>query len=204
MEQSTVTAFIGVIGSGKDYRANALSEQGHKRIDFKDALLDMASDIAGYDVRGDYEWFKAHAVGVMRPSNPLAEGMLNSEWFDILRKHPDMMTGRKLLTRLGTEGMRKRDEEYWAKQWEAKTLEATREGFSVVTADCRFLNEVARVRGMPVPAKIVFCNYKSERYDPRYDHASERLAQDLLALGLGDGQEIELEHFLKVKERPRG
>lgn len=203
-----IQVFIGVIGSGKDHHASQLVETGdYSRVDFKDALLDLASDIAGYDVREDYVWFKSHVVGLRRPNNPLATGMLESEWKDITTRHPGLMTGRDFLTRLGTEGMRKRDEYYWVKQFTRSATLILAEGKSVVNADCRFFNEIQSIMDMKdvdgrmSPAKFTFCNFKSTRYDANLNHASEKLAQTLLAIGLKDEQEIELKHFQEAQSR---
>lgn len=192
----SITSFIGVIGSGKDYRANLLVDQGNcDRVDFKDGLISLASDIAGYDIRKDYDWFKHHVVGVHRSSNPLLDGMLHSEWKELLAKHPDLMTGRRLLTRLGTEGMRKRDSNYWVKQFLQSADEAVKKNRIVANADCRFMNEVSAIKNTDRSSSFIFCNYKSPRYDKNLDHASEKLAQALLSLNLEDGQQIYNDHF---------
>lgn len=205
-----IVSFIGVIGAGKDYRAGQLAEQeGAVRVDFKDALLDLASDIAGYDVRVNYDWFKGHVVGVRPGSNPLTSAFIDSEWKDIERRYPQIMTGRRLLTRLGTEGMRKRDENYWVNAFYSSAVQALALGKPVVNADCRFFNEIRAIKNIMsvedssetlVPSRFVFCNFKSARYNPRLEHASERLAQTLLGLGLEDGQEIDDAHFARAAE----
>lgn len=191
-----IVAFLGVIGGGKDHQANKLTAAGtHVRVDFKDGLLRLASDIVGYDVREDYDWVKEHVIGVHRPNNPLSVAFCEHEWQETLRRFPDLMTGRKLLTRLGTEGMRKRDEDYWAKQFTATALAHLSEGRSVVNADCRFMNEVRAIKSIGVPCHFVFCDYRSSRYNPTLPHESEALAQSLLDLGLRDGEVISDHQF---------
>lgn len=192
---SNITVFIGVIGSGKDYRADELSKQGHVRIDFKDELLDMASDISGYDVRQNYNWFKSHIVGIHPSSNPLSDAFINSEQKELLTKYPDLITGRKLLQRLGTEAMRSRDQDYWANQFIKKALSVIDQGGKVVNADCRFMNEYYAIRKIDPESQFVFCNYKSSRYDAKFDHGSEKLAQTFLRLNLVDGDELHPEYF---------
>lgn len=177
-----VTAFMGVMGSGKDHRAKLT---GHMRIDFKDELVDMCSDVVGWDIRQEYDWFKGAIVGFRKPANLWGEAMARSEMNGILADHPDTLTGRKLLQRLGTEAMRKRDPDYWVKQWTAKVCAS---GGPVATADCRFPNEVDAVARLG--GRIVFCDYHSGRYSAHEDHESERLAQALLRLGLKDGEEV--------------
>ena len=198
-KRATVIAFIGVIGSGKDYSANKLVESGgFERVDFKDGLLDLASDIVGYDVRADYEWFKEYPIGVMRPANILQEPSYQAARDVILKSHPFTMTGRRLLTRLGTEGMRKRDENYWVKQFIAAADTAVKRGNFVTTADCRFLNEIRAVQYMDPNATFIFCDYRSERYNPSLNHLSEKLAQRLLAMGLKDGEVVTEAHLTEA------
>lgn len=191
-----ITVYIGVMGAGKDFRADKLKAEGHVRIDFKDELVDLVSDIVGWDVRPEYAWFKEAIVGWRKPANPLVEAFMRSEMSEIVRKHPDTITGRKMLQRVGTEAMRKRDPNYWVKQF-ARKVSATI-GMAgvpgIVVADCRFANEVQAIRGIG-DCRFYFCDYRSERYDPSTDHESERLAQALLRLDLKDGQEITPHHF---------
>ena len=192
----SIISYIGVIGSGKDYNTDMrVDRDGYVRVDFKDELLNLASDIAGYDVRKDYEWFKKAIVGVKRPANKFMELYLMTDMLTIIAQHPDTMTGRRLLTRLGTEGMRKRDPEYWVKYFIKAARAHLGNGKSVSNADCRFLNEVSAVKKIGVESKFVFCDYHSERYDPTFPHESERMAQVLLKIGLKDGQEITDDHF---------
>lgn len=203
-----VTSFIGVIGSGKDYRAGRMilgrmvPDPQITRVDFKDDLLDMVSDIVGYDVRKDYEWFKEHPVGVMRPSNPLAEAFLRSEWKAILEKYPNIITGRMLLQRVGTEAIRNRHPNYWIDRFDEKAQDfMLGAGSDIVNADTRFFNEVERLMSETFRAKFIFCNFKSERYNPNFDHPSEHLAQTFVHMGLEDGQEIPLGHFYEAARR---
>lgn len=204
----SITVHIGVIGAGKDYRSNKLVEEaGYGRADFKDALIDMVSDISGYDVRLDYEWFKDHPVGVMRPSNPLTEAFLHSEWVEIMRKHPEIITGRKLLTRVGTEAMRKRHPTYWVDQFVTKAEKIISTGRGVANSDCRFFNEIMAIKDLPrnpynwlVSSKFIFCDFRSARYNPKLNHASEKLAQTLLGMGLKDGEIITDYQFSKAAE----
>lgn len=190
-----IYSFIGVIGSGKDVRATRLANIGAARVDFKDGLLDLASDIAGYDVRLEYEWFKKNIVGVKRPPNKFQEAFVFTDRRQIMNENPDVMTGRRLLQRLGTEGMRKRDEDYWVNQYTSRVRDILARGRAVATADCRFPNEVLAIQRLDSKAQFVFCDYRSERYDPTSNHPSEHLAQRLLAMGLKHEQIIEKQHF---------
>jgi len=192
-----IVTFIGVVGSGKDYQADILVKKGFVRIDFKDELLDMASDLLGYDVREHYDWFKEHPVGLRWDDNPLLRDLAHRASHEMVRL--GIPTGRVFLQRLGTEVMRKRDKDYWTKAWCRKAYANITAGRSVTVADCRFMNEVEAIQNMRAPCRFVFCDYHSGRYDTTLIHASEHLAQELLKAGLQDGQEIKAEHFDVVR-----
>lgn len=191
MKTPEIFAFLGVIGSGKDHRAAQITAT-HERVDFKDALIEMVSDILGYDIRPEYEWFKEALIGFRKPDNPLREGMVRSEMADLKKRYPWLMTGREMLQRVGTDVMRKRDPDYWVDQWYVRAGRLLQEGKSVVVADCRFANEVDTLLKMSTihggVASFIFCDYRSPRYDPTSPHESERVAQALLAMGCDDGQ----------------
>jgi hypothetical protein len=51
---------------------------------------------------------------------------------------------------------------------------------------------------MDVPSRFLFCDFRSKRYDPNSAHKSEKLAQTLLKMGLKDGDEVDLEHFVQA------
>lgn len=193
-----IQVFMGVIGSGKDFNASKLQEKGWARVDFKDGLLSLASDIVGYNVKTDYDFFKENIVGVRRPDNRFVESFVKTDTEQLKAQFPELMTGRRLLQRLGTEGMRKRDPDYWINQYRVNVLSLD-DSIDVVTADCRFLNEVDTINKLD-KARFVFCDYKSSRYNPGYNHESEALAQALLKIGLKDGEEILDIHFAEVQQ----
>lgn len=190
-----VVCFIGVMGSGKDFRAAELQRKGYARVDFKDELVDMVSDLCGWDIRLEYDWFKQSVVGVRKPANKLQEGMLRNQRAELLAAHPELMTGRRLLQRFGTEVVRKRDEDAWVKAFLRRAAFHLGQGASVVNADCRFHNEFRAIRAIGFPSRFVFCDYRSSRYQPDFPHESEAMAQRLLAMGLKDGEEIGLDRL---------
>ena len=190
-----VISYIGVVGSGKDYQSDLKVKEGFVRVDFKDALLDMASDLAGYDVRKDYDFFKENVVG-FKLNKDNTDNHYLLKCIDLMNKYPMLMTGRRLLQRLGTEVMRKRDKDYWVKCF----LESVVKYGSAVNGDCRFMNEVRAIKSLPCESKFIFCNYKSPRYDGYSSHTSEKLAQALLKQKLGDLQEIDGYHFKEAEK----
>lgn len=202
---SEIVALVGVMGSGKTHRQAELVRQGFVAVDFKDALLDMTSDLVGYDVRQSYDFFKENLVGLSAPEaigpkfmqRPPAHAVTR----DVLAGYPKAMTGRVLLQRLGTEVMRKRDPDYWVNAWRRTAEEHLVKRRNVVCADCRFPNEMEAVKrlsvslskcvpGVEFPCRFIFCDFRSARYNPGVVHESEVLAQHYLRCGYKDGDEI--------------
>ena len=203
---------MGVIGSGKDYQAKLHLQQDPAnwvQIDFKDALIDMCEDLIGFPIRGRYEEFKEYIVGFQHPSVDLA-GILQRDTLSVFNKqcvkdYPQAMTGRRLLQRMGTDVMRKRDPDYWATAWGQSAIAALKAGKNVSCGDCRFLNEMQIVEmisaEMNIPATITFCDYHSKRYDANAVHESERLAQWILKAGWKDLQPITYAEALDASEK---
>lgn len=194
-----ITAFIGVMGSGKDYQANMLVDKGAVMLNFKDALLDMTEDLMGFSVRGDYELFKESLLGFTYP------GTNHSHWYapkmtrDVKVWFPNAMTGRDLLQRLGTDVIRKRDPDYWVKEFTKRANELMELGKDIVCSDCRFHNEVETIMRLGTRTssrqyKFIFCNHKSDRYKANVQHESEFMAQTFLNAGYEDLEEILIGH----------
>lgn len=195
MNTQEIVCFVGVIGSGKDYRKQQLVAKGYAPLDFKDALIDMVIDLVGFDIRPVYEDFKASVIGTVTPDmGPWRRktGVIVSRI--LLFFFPQLMTGRKVLLRLGTEVMRKRDKDYWLTMFTISAGKLLKEGKSIACADCRFPNEVAGVimlgHILRVKTRFVFCDYHSFRYNKYVQHESEKLAQELVSKGVSDGQEL--------------
>ena len=184
-----IVCFLGVIGSGKDYQAQKLvNERGFVHINFADDLRQMAWDILGWkpETPEEYEWFKKQEM-VFISRKPCDE--------------TDKITGRQFLQNLGTEAMRKRDPNFWANCWRNQVLENLAIGKNVCCSDLRFSNELSTALSIKkhyllignsanledVSTKLIFCDYKSSRYDATNTHKSEKLAQALLSQGYQDG-----------------
>jgi len=186
-------SFVGVMGSGKDYRAKKYIEENPKtkHINFADELREMAWDILGVKFVGEeYDKFK--------------EGTLNFQYFEQYAEDAEqLVTGREFLQHLGTEALRKRDCNFWVKCWVKKVQEALNDGYDVVCSDLRFDNELRFALGINYSANLhtpavpyfVFCNYISDRYDSINTHESEKFAQTLLKDGFNDGEEITIEYL---------
>lgn len=199
-----IYGMIGVAGSGKGHRQLELVAKGAVALDFKDALIEMCEDILGFPIKDHYEFFKQVVVGMSYPPPPggwTPEAMAVTKAISdgLLISYPHLITGRVLLQRVGTEVQRKRNPHYWCDAWEKKALDILASGKDVVCSDCRFSNEMDTIRKLGLryvgknvgdTYRFIFCDYKSERYNATMNHESEKMAQEYLAAGLIDGQEI--------------
>lgn len=165
---SEFICFIGCMGSGKDYQSAQLLEKGYKLVNIGDSLREMAWDILGWSPVNDHEYEE------FKSKNIISGGFLNE------------LSGRQFLQNLGTQAIRKRFPDFWVELWKKKVQEKLNQGVNVVCSDARFLKEVLTAINISPDVKIVFCNYKSERYNCADGHESEQLAQKVLADGFND------------------
>lgn len=164
-----IYAFIGVIGSGKDYyathRLEELNRLGYKgiHINFADAVRKMVWKIFGFEPKDnkEYELFKKTSIEV-----------------NLNREENPVITGREFMQKLGTDCIRTSNPDFWANEWKKKIDEISYNYDFVVVSDCRFENE-AKIIMENFDSKFIFCNYNSERYELN-DHESEIFAQDFL------------------------
>lgn len=165
-----VVAFIGVAGSGKDYRCRELGKQGYTTVSFAEPLRRISFT----------------ALGI-----PYDEGMKDYERLK-QTKFINGLTLREFMEKLGTEGIRAFDDKFWV-NCALKTIEDTKG--DVCISDMRFLNEYQGVRNFCAnnnyDFKVIFCDYKSERYQKYNSHISAQLAQFLRDnLNCKDGEDI--------------
>lgn len=173
-----LVCFIGCMGSGKDYQSRLLVEKGYKLINIGDSLREMAWDILGWTPANDeeYEEFKK--------ANIIFEGITE-------------LSGRKFLQNLGTEAIRKRFPNFWIDLWKNKIKSELSSGNNVVCSDIRFLKEIETAISISPEVKVIFCDYRSERYNSTDTHESEKLAQMVLNDGYNDGDTIS-HQYLKI------
>ncbi len=195
---ANLRCFLGVIGSGKDYQSKKfLSDAkafGYKmeQVNFADPLREMAWKLLSWEPKNaeEYEQFK----------NGFVATYTNDKYFQSI-------TGRQYLQNLGTT-MREIDPNFWAKRWADKTRKLLEEGIHVVCSDLRYPNELieafmlAQCYTKSANEAFLFCDYRSERYEPDNEHSSEHLAQRILKDGYRDGQALGLEYLaslMKIK-----
>lgn len=167
-----IIAFAGVQGSGKDYRCQQLVKQGnYVKMAFGDALRKILFITLGI---------------------PYETGMEN---YEELKKTPlfNGQTLRNMLEHLGTEGIRKYDNDFWVKCL-IKDIATIPEDMNICISDLRFYNEYKYLKEYcdtnGVEFEFIFCDYHSDRYVANNLHASARLANFLKEVGYQDGDYI--------------
>ncbi|MFD9687879.1 hypothetical protein ACFWXO_19220 [Kitasatospora sp. NPDC059088] len=153
-------ALIGRARSGKDTTAGVLAEYGYVRLALADPLKHMAYDID--PVVG------TELMGVDAPALVhLADAVDRHGWEEVKDRFPE---ARRLLQRLGTEGIRHHvDPNFWINQ--CRRAAAASQGPVVVT-DVRFVNEVAGLR------QAGFTVWFIDRCGADGDHPSEQLGPE--------------------------
>lgn len=171
-----IRVYIGTIGSGKNYTAE---KETDIRLAFADALREEVWKMLGWKPKTpeEYEEFKTQKWKL--PGDRLY-----------------YFSGREILQRYGTDIRRKEDEDYWANKLIEKLVRFKTLDFpinfgdksvhrSIIgITDCRFENEVRKLIEFSlketVKVEFVHTNFKSERYDPKAVHESEKFAQQFI------------------------
>lgn len=164
-----VIAFCGFQGSGKDYSAQRLMmTKGFKRAAFADTLRKAAF----------------HTIGI-----DFEEGMKR---YDEL-KQTELINGltfRNILENLGS-AIREYDKDFWAK---AVVKEIGSCVDNICISDLRYSNEYWVLKEYcdknNISFKLVFCDYKSDRYEENNPHESARFAKYLKDIGYKDQEYV--------------
>lgn len=168
----SIIAFAGFQGSGKDYRCNELVQtQGYTKLAFATALRRITFTALGYT----YEYGMEHYEELKQTE------LING------------MTLRNIMEKLGTEGIRHYDNDFWVRCL-IHDIEELPEDANVCISDLRFYNEYDGIKQYcdekGYEFKLIFCDFHSERYDNKNTHASAKLASFLSGIGYKDGAEV--------------
>jgi len=166
-----IYAFIGVVGSGKDFYTNQkiteLTKLGYrcKHMNFADTVRNEIWHIFGFKPKDDaeYDLFKKTSIEV-----------------NLNRHNNPIITGREFMERFGTDFVRKYDKEFWIKAWAKKVKEIENDYDVILISDCRYDNEVKYLLEN-FNATFMYCNYISDRYEIR-ETKPEKFAQRFLNL----------------------
>jgi hypothetical protein len=174
-----INVYIGVIGSGKDYRAK---QDCDIQLAFADQLREDVWKIIGWKpkTQDEYEIFK------------------NSTFYSNGFGEQPIFTGRDLLQRYGTEVRRAEDNDHWCKRLTDNLALLGSAGTKTVgVTDCRFDNEIRRLikfkkdadyLGIDVQLEFIHADFKSERYNATSEHESEKLAQQFVGKVFTEGE----------------
>lgn len=179
-----IITFIGRAGSGKDYQCTLLEEQGFKKLAFADALRDIASKslmISDEELKEHYEW--------MKQNNCICVKTEKMTWW---------LNFRTFLERLGTNGIRKYDPDFWINCL-LKIIEDNKYD-KICISDMRFINEYIKIREFALnnnyEFKCIFCDYHSNRYQENNNHETAKLSNKLCEKGYKDLQEVQYEDIV--------
>lgn len=181
MHKPKLTIFLGVAGAGKGYQSQLRMDDGAWKVSFADSLRELTYDFLGY-IPEDYDAFKKQTM--------LTLSLHGNTWFQKAKA----FTGRDVLQRLGA-AIRAQNPEFFVEVALAKVLERLKYGYDVVVDDCRYQNELDALTHLcntyDFNYEAIFCNYKSDRYQPDIQHESEYLAQCYLSRGYTDLEVID-------------
>ena len=178
-----IKAYIGCIGSGKDFMAK---KETDIQLAFADALREEVWKMLGWKPKTpeEYEEFKTQKWKL--PGNRLC-----------------YFSGRDILQKYGTDIRRKEDKDHWAKKLIERILYLRKYDMpihvgdkrlsraTIGITDCRFENEVRKLIEFSleetIKVEFIHTDFKSERYDPKAQHESEKFAQQFV--GFNGSQE---------------
>jgi len=173
--KNKVFAYIGVIGSGKDYQVKLKSEIGNYKIfDFSDGVREFTWGFLCYRPWGveDYSKFKSCSNTLIFPEDD--------------REQKFLISGRRFLENVGGT-MRRYDPNFWAKYCiNSANFSLSHGTKNFIFNAVRYPNEAKSVidfsKKIDADFEFIFTDYKSDRYEIRRDE-SEYFAQSLLKEG---------------------
>lgn len=179
-----IKAYIGVIGSGKDYASEKYKEDtGAVIFDFSEGVRKMAFSILRYTPISKEEY-----VAFKKTRHVIFDGLDNG-----VPKFKTM-TGRELLESVG-KTMRDHNPNFWADYCSTQALQHIVNDnpehicFNAVRYPNEAKNIINLARRFKYELTFVFTNFKSSRYELRGDE-SEAFAQHILNLGCEHNQDI--------------
>ena len=186
-----IKAYIGVIGSGKDYRCK---NECILKVSFADGVREDVWKILGWKPKTseEYENFKQSLYCPVNFSNPRTSA-----------EFPTEITGRTILQNYAELQKVLHSPNYWI----YRTLDAlenlhkhSTEDMVVGITDCRFSNEISALiqfaNDLNCDLEFVHCDYESNKYDRTSNHKSEMLAQKFAGRTFIPGEFNELIHKL--------
>lgn len=185
MNNKKITVFTGVCGSGKDFHSNDITENGGMKIAFADPMREDLWLLLGWRPKNDAEYQEWKTTEITSP-----QGIV--------------MTGRDLMTRYGTEIRRRDDNDVWCKRTCQSIMDSLTMFDNVAISDARFENEIEFIKELgrfhEIETEFVFCDFRSDRYNPNIDHESEHLAQEFLNSYRFTNLDPQFDDFIKSRK----
>lgn len=158
-----IKVYIGVIGSGKDYRSR---KECHQVIAFADRLREDIWKLMNWFPETDEEYQDFKECEMLLPDNSI-------------------VSGRDLMQRYGTELRRGENDNHWVNMLtdQLAVIHMMNPNAVIGISDTRFENEVkglikfANKHKDQVKLEFCHCTYRSNRYNDVDPHESEKLAQ---------------------------
>lgn len=172
------TRLIGLAGqarTGKDTAAGFLVERGWTRYAFADEVKAMALDIDPL-IGADALYGHQHLAA-----------LVDLFGWESAKTRPEV---RRFLQRLGTEGIRTRDPDFWVR---ATMTRATRSDSAAVITDVRFANEADAIRTAGGTVILVERPGLPALAGPNGRHASEHIDFPVDLVLVNDGNLAQLE-----------
>lgn len=174
-----IVVFLGRAGAGKDYQANLLIEKGYHKLAFANVLRQVTAKVARI------------------PYKQMMANYNNFKKNDIFPNY----TGRQLMENIGA-AIRLFEPEFWV--YSVLTIIQGSDLQKVCISDCRYLNEYYDVKEFAekhdYKFKAIFCDYRSPLYQEHNEHESAALANELVARGMTDLQEIPFELMEQIRK----
>ena len=159
-----IRAYIGVIGSGKDYTAE---KECNVKLSFADKLREDVWKLLNWTPENniEYQGFKSMLYKNHFRSITGREIMCN--YADIIKEeNPNYLT------------------EHLLKKLKVRLLDPTCWDDVIGITDCRFPEEVKALlqfeKDSFIKVTFVHCDFRSERYDSKSTHNSEKMAQQFI------------------------
>lgn len=189
-----IIAFTGRAGSGKDYQCNLLKD--YKKLSFADALRDIAFSALNIPKN----------VGTSYYDQLKVQNCIDVEvWSDSRRSkliYQDDINFRQFLEFLGTQGIRKYDNDFWCRCLVKQINDCNYD--KICISDLRFINEYEYLNDFceqnNYDFKVIFCDYHSDRYQNNNDHESAKMSNYFAENGYKDLQELTFDDMQLFKD----
>jgi len=187
-----IIGLTGVIGSGKNYRAEQYEAQGYKHLSFADGVRNVAWETLRWKPRNkkEYEIFKRSTISTTLFFSQESNGRVDAN----PEKSQDI-TGRDYLILVGQRFKTIFGEDIWIKLVLNEIYNSNHKKF--VISDCRFGAELFHLY-CGYYLKVQHCDYRSDRYEIREDERSENLSIAICKLGFKDGDFVPMEEWMKL------